>query len=291
MSRATWAKYDNAFRQWAEFCINSKKTVPAATEQDFVDFLVQKSKQVQTGVALREMRAGIIASAKIRQLDVSIYETDTVNKIIHGTMRLRPQLPTLPVTFDATEALRRAVQPETLPNMILGKTMFLLMILGPWRLADVLAMRPSTIIPKGDAYYCALQTKGGRGNYEWRVVEPCDNAAICPVTRLRAILSTPEVLEHDRLWLDEHGIPLTSEQARNIVQRYMLHIGIGPEWTPHHCRAAGASAMVLAGVPYMVVARHGGWHSMENMLRFYVKTFANDNVSRAVEKYASIPRH
>lgn len=206
-------------------------------------------------------------------------------------MRLQPQLPTLPVTFDASEALMQAAQSETLPEMEQGKTMFLLMILGPWRLADVLAMRPSAMIPKGDAYYCALQTKGGRGNFEWRVIEPCDNKAICPVVRITRLLALPQVQKSDRLWLDGHGNPLTSEQARNIVQRYMLHIGIGPEWAPHHCRAAGASAMVLAGVPYMVVARHGGWQSMENMLRFYVKTFANDNVSRAVEKYASIPRH
>ena len=113
------------------------------------------------------MRAGIIASVKLRQLDTTIYETNKVNQLIQGAMRTRPQLPTLPVTFDAADALRRIAQKSTPVEMETAKTMFLLMILGPWRLADVLAMRPSAIIPRGEAYYCALQTKGGRGEYEW----------------------------------------------------------------------------------------------------------------------------
>lgn len=128
---------------------------------------MKKAREVKTGVALHEMRAGIVASAKLRQLDSSIYETDTANKIIQGAMRMQPQLPTLPVTFDAAEALRQAALRAVPLDMEMAKTMFLLMILGPWRLADVLAMRPSAIIPKGDAFYCALQTKGGRGEYEW----------------------------------------------------------------------------------------------------------------------------
>ena len=291
LSKSTWAKYDNAFRQWATFCIASSKSVPTATAQDFEQFLVKKAREVKTGVALREMRAGIVASAKLRQLDSSIYETDTANKIIQGAMRMQPQLPTLPITFDAAEALRQAAQRAIPLEMEMAKTMFLLMILGPWRLADVLAMRPSAIIPRGDAFYCALQTKGGRGEYEWRVVEPCDNKNICPVVRLKYLLSQQITREKDCLWISNNGSPITSIQARNMVQRYMLHIGIGPEWSPHHCRAAGASTMVLAGVPYMVVARHGGWRSMENMLHFYIKTFANDDVSRTVEKYASRPQH
>ena len=291
LSKSTWAKYDNAFRQWTAYCLSIQKTVPTASAQDFEKFLVQKSKEVRTGVAIREMRAGIVASAKLRKLDATIYETDTANRIIRGAMRMRPQLPTLPVTFDAAEALRRATQVESPANMEMGKMFFLLMILGPWRLADVLAMRPSAIIPRGEAYYCTLQTKGGKGDFEWQVVEPCNNKAICPVVCLKYLLSRTQVIENDQLWIHGDGSPITSEQARNMVQQYMLHIGIGPEWTPHHCRAAGASTMVLAGVPYMVVARHGGWRSMENMFHFYIKTFANDDVSRVVERYASIPRH
>ena len=291
LSKSTWAKYDNAFRQWASFCIASNKSVPTATAQDFEQFLVKKAREVKTGVALREMRAGIVASAKLRQLDSSIYETDTANKIIQGAMRMQPQLPTLPVTFDAAEALRQAALRAVPLDMEMAKTMFLLMILGPWRHADVLAMRPSAIIPKGDAFYCALQTKGGRGEYEWRVVEPCDNKNICPVIRLKYLLSQQITHDKDCLWISDNGSPITNIQARNMVQQYMLHIGIGPEWSPHHCRAAGASTMVLAGVPYMVVARHGGWRSMENMLHFYIKTYANDDVSRTVEKYVSSPQH
>ena len=126
---------------------------------------------------------------------------------------------------------------------------------------------------------------------EWRVVEPCDNKSICPVIRLRYLLSQPVIREKDCLWLDNKHNPLNNAQARDMVQRFMIHVGIGPEWSPHHCRAAGASMMVLAGVPYLIVARHGGWKSMENMLHFYVKTFANDDVSRTVEKYASRPQH
>ena len=97
--------------------------------------------------------------------------------------------------------------------------------------------------------------------------------------------------EKDCLWLDNKCHPLSNTQARDMVQRFMIHIGIGPEWTHRHCHAAGASMMVLAGVPYLIVAQHGGWKSMENMLHFYVKTFANDDVSRTVEKYVSRPQH
>ena len=291
LSKSTWQKYDNAFKQWVTYCITNHITVPTATAQDFEKFLIQKVQEVKTGVALREMRAGIIASGKLRQLDTTIYETNKVNQLIQGAMRTRPQLPTLPVTFDAADALRRIAQKSTPVEMETAKTMFLLMILGPWRLADVLAMRPSAIIPRGEAYYCALQTKGGRGEYEWRVVEPCDNKSICPVIRLRYLLSQPVIREKDCLWLDNKHNPLNNAQARDMVQRFMIHVGIGPEWSPHHCRAAGASMMVLAGVPYLIVARHGGWKSMENMLHFYVKTFANDDVSRTVEKYASKPQH
>ena len=291
LSKSTWQKYDNAFKQWVTYCITNHITVPTATAQDFEKFLIQKVQEVKTGVALREMRAGIIASGKLRQLDTTIYETNKVNQLIQGAMRTRPQLPTLPVTFDAADALRRIAQKSTPVEMETAKTMFLLMILGPWRLADVLAMRPSAIIPRGEAYYCALQTKGGRGEYEWRVVEPCDNKSICPVIRLRYLLSQPVIREKDCLWLDNKHNPLNNAQARDMVQRFMIHVGIGPEWSPHHCRAAGASMMVLAGVPYLIVARHGGWKIMENMLHFYVKTFANDDVSRTVEKYASRPQH
>ena len=109
---------------------------------------------------------------------------------MQGAMWMQPQLPTLPVAFDAAEALRQAAQ-RAVPlemEMEMTKTMFLLMILGPWRLADVLAMRPSAIILEGDASYCALQTKGGRGEYEWRVVEPCDNKIIHPVVQLKYLL-------------------------------------------------------------------------------------------------------
>lgn len=257
LSKSTWAKYDNAFRQWTAYCLSIQKTVPTASAQDFEKFLVQKSKEVRTGVAIREMRAGIVASAKLRKLDATIYETDTANRIIRRAMRMRPQLPTLPVTFDAAEALRRAAQVESPANMEMGKTFFLLMILGPWRLADVLAMRPSAIIPRGEAYYCALQTKGGKGDFEWRVVEPCNNKAICPVVHLKYLLSSPQVIENDQLWIHGDGSPITSEQARNMVQQYMLHIGIGPEWTH-------IIAVRLAQAQWYLLECHTWlWHAME----------------------------
>ena len=143
---------------------------------------------------------------------------------------MQPLLPTLPVTFDAAEALRQAAQ-RAVPlemEMEMTKTMFLLMILGPWRLADVLAMCPSAIILEDDASYCALQTKGGRGEYEWQVVEPCDNK-IHPVVQLKYLLSQQTTCDKDCLWINNNSSPITSTQALDMVQQYMLHIGIEPE--------------------------------------------------------------
>ena len=160
-----------------------------------------------------------------------VHETDTAIKIMQGAMWMQPLLPTLPVTFDAAEALRQAAQ-RAVPlemEMEMTKTMFLLMILGPWRLADVLAMRPSAIILEGDASYCALQTKGGRGEYEWRMVEPCDNKIIHPVVQLKYLLSQQTTRDKDSLWINNNGSPITSTQALDMVQQYMLHIGIEPE--------------------------------------------------------------
>ena len=150
---------------------------------------------------------------------------------MQGAMWMQPLLPTWPVTFDAAEALRQAAQ-RAVPlemEMEMTKTMFLLMILGPWRLADVLAMCPSAIILEGDASYCALQTKGGRGEYEWRVVEPCDNKIIHPVVQLKYLLSQQTTRDKDSLWINNNGSPITSTQALDMVQQYMLHIGIEPE--------------------------------------------------------------
>ena len=50
-------------------------------------------------------------------------------------------------------------------EMEMAKTSFHLMILGPWRLADVEAMCPFNYISRGEALYCALQTKDGRGDF------------------------------------------------------------------------------------------------------------------------------
>ena len=73
LSKSTWAKYDNAFWQWATFCIASNKSVPTATAQDFEQSLIKEAREVKTGVALYEIRAGIVASAKLRQLDSSTW--------------------------------------------------------------------------------------------------------------------------------------------------------------------------------------------------------------------------
>lgn len=67
---------------------------------------------------------------------------------MQGAMWMQPLLPTLPVTFDAAEALRQAAQRAVPLEMEMTKTMFLLMILGPWRPADVLAMCPQPLSSK-----------------------------------------------------------------------------------------------------------------------------------------------
>ena len=52
LSKSTWQKYDNAFKQWVTYCITNHITVPTATAQDFEKFLIQKVQEVKTGVAL-----------------------------------------------------------------------------------------------------------------------------------------------------------------------------------------------------------------------------------------------
>ena len=104
-----------------------------------------KAWEKKTSVSFCEI-VGIVASGKLQHLDTSIYETNAVNQIIQVVMCTHPQLPPLPVTFDATEAERQVAQKHNPLEM--AKTLFPLMILGPWHLADVQAMHPLTSFPE-----------------------------------------------------------------------------------------------------------------------------------------------
>jgi len=172
--------------------------------------------------------------------------------------------------------------------MELGKALFLTMLLGPWRLADALTMRASLIDDIDGSLYCVLQPKEARGRLEWRVLEPTVNHNIDPVRHVRKLILRAKQLKSDIIWLKRDGTPLTNQEAREEVQRYMLFIGLSPQWTPHSCRSAGASLMMLAGVSSPIIARHGGWQDMNNMWKFYCRTFAQDEVSRAVERFVFV---
>jgi len=172
--------------------------------------------------------------------------------------------------------------------MEIGKALFLTMLLGPWRLADALTMRVSLIDDIDGSLYCVLQPKEAKGRLEWRVLEPTMNRNIDPVRHVRMLILRAKQLNSDIIWLKEDGTPLTNQEARDAVQHYMLFIGLSPQWTPHSCRSAGASLMMLAGVSSPIIARHGGWQDMNNMWKFYCRTFAQDEVSRAVERFVFV---
>ena len=172
--------------------------------------------------------------------------------------------------------------------MELGKALFLTMLLGPWRLADALTMRVSLIDDIDGSLYCVLQPKEAKGRLEWRVLEPTVNPTIDPVTHVRRLILHAKQQESDIIWLKTDGTPLTNPEARDEVQRYMSFIGLSPQWTPHSCRSAGASLMMLAGISSPIIARHGGWQDMNNMWKFYCRTFAQDEVSRAVERFVFV---
>ena len=120
------------------------------------------------------------------------------------------------------------------------------------------------------------------------MLEPTTNWNIDPVRRIRMLILRAKQLKSDIIWLKEDGTPLTNQEARDEVQRYMLFIGLSPQWTPHSCRSAGASLMMLAGISSPIIARHGGWQDMNNMWKFYCRTFAQDEVSRAVERFVFV---
>ena len=178
---------------------------------------------------------------------------------MQGAMWMQPLLPTLPVTFDAAEALRQAAQ-RAVPlemEMEMTKTMFLLMILGPWRLADVLAMRPSAIILEGDASYCALQTKGGRGEYEWRVVEPCDNKIIHPVVQLKYLLSQQTTRDKDSLWINNNGS--LSQAPKHLTWYNNTCCILALNQNDHHITAMWQ----MQAQWYLKVCHKWLWHDME----------------------------
>ena len=159
------------------------------------------------------------------------------------------------------------------------------MLLGPWRLADALTMRVSLIDDIDGSLYCVLQPKEAKGRLEWRVLEPTANHNIDPVRHVRMMILHAKQFKSDIVWLNRDATPLTNQEARDMVQQYMLFIGLSPQWTPHSCRSASASLMMLAGVSSPIIARHGGWQDMNNMWKFYCRTFAQDEVSRAVERF------
>ncbi len=120
------------------------------------------------------------------------------------------------------------------------------------------------------------------------MLEPTANQNIDPVRHVRMLILRAKQLKSDIIWLKKDGTPLTNQEARDMVQQYMLFIGLSPQWTPHSCRSAGASLMMLAGVSSPIIARHGGWQDMNNMWKFYCRTFAQDAVSQAVERFVFV---
>ena len=56
-----------------------------------------------------------------------------------------------------------------------------------------------------------------------------DNTIIHPVVQLKYLLSQQTTRDKDSLWINNNGSPITSTQALDMVQQYMLHIGIEPE--------------------------------------------------------------
>ena len=95
----------------------------------------------------------------------------------------------------------------------------------------------------------------------------------------------PEARQADRVFVTKEGKALPSREARKKVQEYMQYIGLNKFWKPHACRAAGASLMILAGVPVVTVCRHGGWTTFEAFWSAYAHTFAPENVSKRISEY------
>lgn len=281
----TWRKYDAQWAQFAGYCEAHGAQASAPTEQLVIGFLTDESARMRTGRAVEAKRAALRKSAEIRGYDCRVFDAPLVNELVHGAVRSKPSLPKPPVTFSGAAALRAAAATATPLDLEVAKTLFLVMLLGPWRLADALSMRNNLIDDIDGTLYCVLQPKEARGALEWRVIEPMDDAGLDPVRRIRALRRQPQVVHSGRLWLDRRGQPLTNAEARHLVQRYMLHIGLDPKWTPHQCRSAGASLMMLAGVSSPIIARHGGWTDVGNLWKFYCRTFAQDDVVHKVETY------
>jgi len=285
---STWRKYDNQWAQFAGYCAAKRVSIEDPPLQTILDFLTEESKRMRTGRAVEAKRSALRKSAEVRGYKTDAYDAPLVRELVHGAIRTKPSLPRPPITFSGAAALRAVATTPTPPQMEIGKALFLTMLLGPWRLADALTMRVSLIDDIDGSLYCVLQPKEAKGRLEWRVLEPTANPNIDPVRHVRMLILRAKQLNSDIIWLKENGTPLTNQEARDEVQHYMLFIGLSPQWTPHSCRSAGASLMMLAGVSSPIIARHGGWQDMNNMWKFYCRTFAQDEVSQAVERFVFV---
>jgi len=189
---------------------------------------------MRTGRAVEAKRSALRKSAEVRGYKTDAYDAPLVRELIHGAIRTKPSLPRPPITFSGAVALKAVAATPTPPDMELGKALFLTMLLGPWRLADALTMRVSLIDDIAGSLYCVLQPKEAKGQLEWRVLEPTVNHNIDPVSHIRRLIQRAKQLKSDIIWLKRDGTPLTNQEARDAVQRYMLFIGIPHSGHPIH---------------------------------------------------------
>ena len=287
--RGGYSAYAAEWRRFAE-----ERGVEAGNPppEEVLEWLLHVQQRTRSGRTVGKARAAAAHWATESGSCVAPFRDPTVDLFCTAACRLKPATPMLQCVFDVPELLSRlALVPGVqCPGGVQTRAALLAMLLGPWRLADVLSARPSRVTRRGSQVYFLLQPKEERGGLQWRVQDVATDPRVCAVSALSEAGARPLAQRLDTFFL-KGDRAATDDELRKDVQALMVQLGLHRAWTPHTCRAAGANAMVTAGVDLVTVCRRGGWKTFDSFFRSYLRVFRPGNAADAIGALLHLQTH
>ena len=177
----TCSSYLSYFNEWKAFAQRRQYKERKPTAEQFIEFLQRIFDRTKGGSTVRTARGAVEAIAAENGWKTKPFWVEQVMCFCKGAVQIKPTIPKPPVTFLGWEALATIKQVEVPAKLLQAKTLFLAMLLGPWRLAETLTLRPNRLRKVDNRLFCMVQAKEGRGKLSWQMLEDAQDKRICPV--------------------------------------------------------------------------------------------------------------
>ena len=119
--------------------------------------------------------------------------------------------------------------------------------------------------------YMIVKVRLSKSNQSGRMVQEVPivdiQSVASPVTNLRLLLACKEHLNHNWLFCDVHGHPISYYRYGKFLTHISSFLGV-QKFTSHAMRRGGASYLLRKGVPELIIQKMGGWKS--NCFKDYI---------------------